>query len=317
MSKVGGHRNYGFGKSFAWAGKNALKGRYGHGHFATRAAHAARWTKFAAFAKSHGIRDVRDVTDDLFRAYASALAAHVETKTMSVRYAQNLVSSVNVVLGAMRGDRRIRLSPARGVGQRTDIRSHVPVGLDRALVNACVKGLNERGHDDVASVATLARDLGLRFREASLLDARQAANEAQQKGHVTITRGTKGGRGREFGRTVPVTAEGITSLQRAAAIQGSRENLIPDGMTFLAWRDHAYGVWRRSAQSATPIGGFHDLRAAYACERYEALTGHAAPVVAGHRAADREPDRAAREVISEELGHGRIEVVAAYVGSGR
>ena len=40
MGNVGGNRNYGYGKQLAWAGKNALADRYGHGHFATRAAHA-------------------------------------------------------------------------------------------------------------------------------------------------------------------------------------------------------------------------------------------------------------------------------------
>ncbi len=61
----------------------------------------------------------------------------------------------------------------------------------------------------------------------------------------------------------------------------------------------------------------NDLRAAYACERYAELTGHPAPVVAGHRSATREEDRAARTVIAQELGHGRIDVLGAYVGSAR
>jgi hypothetical protein len=65
------------------------------------------------------------------------------------------------------------------------------------------------------------------------------------------------------------------------------------------------------------LKGFHDLRAAYACDRYQALTGHPAPVVAGERAAAKGDDMAAREVLSAELGHGRVDVVSAYVGSAR
>ena len=87
-------------------------------------------------------------------------------------------------------------------------------------------------------------------------------------------------------------------------------------MNFREWRDHAYGVWGRSAE-ASHLAGFHDLRAAYACERYEALTGAPAPVVAGERRVERATDHAARAMISQEIGHGRIEVVAAYVGSAR
>ncbi len=42
MGKTGGRRNFGYGKQMAWAGKNALVGRYGGGRYATRAAHACR-----------------------------------------------------------------------------------------------------------------------------------------------------------------------------------------------------------------------------------------------------------------------------------
>jgi len=38
-------------------------------------------------------------------------------------------------------------------------------------------------------------------------------------------------------------------------------------------------------------------------------------VVAGERVADKREDQAAREIISAELGHGRVDVVSAYVGS--
>jgi len=32
MGRVGGERNFGYGKQMAWAGKNALSERYGDGH---------------------------------------------------------------------------------------------------------------------------------------------------------------------------------------------------------------------------------------------------------------------------------------------
>ncbi len=43
MGKVGGERNFGYGKQMAWAGKNALADRYGDGHYGTQAAHGDRW----------------------------------------------------------------------------------------------------------------------------------------------------------------------------------------------------------------------------------------------------------------------------------
>jgi hypothetical protein len=314
--KVGGRRNYGYGKTLAWAGKNALKDRYGKGHFATQAAHAARWAKFAEFAKREGIRDAGDVSREMVRAYASELASEVETKAMSVRYAQNLVSTVNVVLETMRGDRRVRLSPARLVGQRVNVRERAPASLDRRIVTERIAALEQHGQPCVAAVAALARNLGLRFREASLLDAREAHRQAVGTHRINVTRGTKGGRGKEVDRWVPVTPEGLISLVRAAALQENKENLLPEGASFRSWRDHAYGVWGR-ATDASALSGFHDLRVAYACERYETLTSAPAPVVAGKRIAGRDVDRAARAVIAQELGHGRVEVVAAYVGSAR
>jgi len=312
--KVGGNRNFGYGKSFAWAGKNALRDRYGQGHMATQAAHGARWSRFVEFARSEGTRDARNVTRELVQEYAASLAAQIEAGTMSIQYAQNLVSTVNVVLETMRHDRQLRLSPARLLGQRVNVRQHAPASLDRRLVADRLARLDEQGHERVSAVASLARELGLRFREASLLDAREAQRQALETGRVDITRGTKGGRGKEIARSIPVTPIAVAALARGAALQGDGTSLIPATMTFREWRDHAYGVWSR-ARSGSRLAGFHDLRVAYACERYEALTGAPAPVVAGKRIADRETDRAARLIIAGELGHGRISVGTAYLGS--
>jgi len=61
--------------------------------------------------------------------------------------------------------------------------------------------------------------------------------------------------------------------------------------------------------------GFHELRAAYACERYEQITQHRAPINGGQcYLVDRNLDRDARRQISYELGHGRIDVIGAYIG---
>lgn len=63
------------------------------------------------------------------------------------------------------------------------------------------------------------------------------------------------------------------------------------------------------------LKGFHELRAAYARERYEQLTGVTAPVNGGrdHRE-DRELDQHVRQQISHELGHNCIGVASSYIG---
>ena len=138
---------------------------------------------------------------------------------------------------------------------------------------------------------------------------RAALREAQERGVVTITAGTKGGRARE----VPVSERALASLERAAQAQGGDRSLVPASETWQSWREGTLREARELVQAHTGAG-LHDLRAAYACDRYEAITGHAAPVVAGERLADRGVDREARMTIAEELGHGRIDVVSAYVG---
>ena len=64
----------------------------------------------------------------------------------------------------------------------------------------------------------------------------------------------------------------------------------------------------------------HGLRHSYAQRRYEELTGGKAPTAGGppRRALSgpaKRADTAARLAIARELGHGRIEVAAQYLGA--
>jgi hypothetical protein len=314
--KVGGRRNFGYGKRLAWAGANALHDRYGEGCYGTRAAHAARWRLFAQFAQHQAVKDARDVTAELIERFGRSLSARVGVGELSVRYAQNLLSTVNVVLETMRGDRTLRIAPAALVGQRRSVRAAVPVSLDRSRVDAAIARAVAAGEERTALVAALARELGLRFREASLLDSRAALKEVAGHGAVNIVAGTKGGRGKHVDRWVPVSERALTTLREAARLQGCAANLIPADRDYRQWREHAYHVWQRVA-AAQGIRGFHDLRAAHACERYASLTGNLAPVVAGQRRATKHDDTAARVTLAHELGPGRTDVLAAYVGSSR
>ncbi len=317
MGSIGGSRNFGFGKQMAWAGAQALGDRYGAGHYATVAAHTERWGQFADWAKARlGIRDAREVSLETVVAYGHTLAEQVRQGTLSVAYAQNLLSTVNVVLEALRGDGTIRVSPAGLVGERTHVRDTPPPGLGSTAVQQCAQSLRESGHDRVAAVVELARDLGLRVREASMLDARAALREASTQGQINVTAGTKGGRGHHVDRWVPVSERAMGTLHRAANAQGASRNLIPPDKAWRQWNDHVHHRWAQASERHG-LGKLHDLRAAYACERYRALTGQPAPVVAGRRVVDAVRDRHARETIARELGHARIDVVGAYVGGAR
>lgn len=315
MGKIGGSRNFGYGKSMAWAGKQALMSAY-QGRFGTVAANANRWGTFSRFSVEQGVRDARLVTAELVAAFGHRLAEAVDRGEMKVSYAQNLLSSVNTTLSALRGDRLIRVSPSAVVGHRMSVRNAAPAGMDRDRVSAAVQDLRDAGHARAASVVELAREFGVREKEAVLMNLREARDQLRTRYAVDIREGTKGGRGRDVDRWVPASNRSVAILERAiAASQGAR-NLVPPGQNFRQVNNHLHHVVKEAFERHG-LKGLHDLRAAYACERYQQLTGHTAPAVAGFRSASREADMAARETISQELGHERTDVLSAYVGSGR
>ena len=316
MSKVGSHRNFGYGKQMAWAGKQALRDRYGNGRYGTINGHTERWGQFVNWCREERqIRDARSVDSDVVEGYGKSLKQSV-AEGMSPAYAQNLLSSVNVVLEAMRGDRQIRVAPAHLIGQRSRARTDAPAGLDQRIVRQCADRLRENGHERIAALVEIARALGLRLKEASLLNARIALGQAKKHGAVNITAGTKGGRGHRVDRWVPVSGAAIGCLVRAAAAQGRDRNLIPTDVSWRQWNSKVHHVWS-AVRNDFGLKKIHDLRAAYACQRYRQLTGSVAPVIAGRRCTDRSIDRAARQTIAQELGHARIDVVAAYIGGSR
>lgn len=317
-------RNFGCGKSPAHAGKVALDIAFGGGHFRTVDTHTQRWRLFTDWTRDvYGIRDMRDVTREHHVAYGKALALRVASSEIAVAYAQGLICSVNVTMRCLRGDNVVWISPSAAVGSRSTVRTTAPSALDLAVVKAAAKALRKAGHGHAAACLELARFVGLRVRETALLDVVEALEQARTLGYVIVTRGTKGGRQRRadpaIARHVPVTPEMIGVLERAAALaaeQGTR-NLIPADMSWVRFnrKIRTYAVCRILDDHG--LRRFHDARTAYACDRYEELTGFPAPVVAGRRQAFRDADRTARAIIACELGHGRIGVLRAYAGSSR
>jgi hypothetical protein len=303
-------RNHGWGRSMSYAGRQVLDARYAGGHFGTVATHAERWDAFCGWAKEQGVRDMRDIQPEHVAAYAAAM----REQGLAVSTAQNRISTINVVMGHAREGRWETVSPREVVGEaRSQVRTEAPATLCRGTYMAAVDALRAAGLERSAAVLGLARELGMRSEEASKADLPRLMREADTRGNVNIQDGTKGGR--DAPRWVPMTDAGRAALQAAmAARPDGSPNLLAPGETYRAWRE---GELRSGREILHEHGvrGYHDARAAYACERYAALTGHQAPAAAGERAAPRDLDRAARETIAHELGHGRADVCRAYVGS--
>ena len=84
--------------------------------------------------------------------------------------AQNRLSTCNTVLKALRGNSDIAINPAEALNaQRCHIRTEPPE-LSRVKLAAAQQELCNQGHNRIAALLGLCRELGLRSREAALLD---------------------------------------------------------------------------------------------------------------------------------------------------
>lgn len=312
-SAAGSSRNHGYGRDMAYAGQQALQEYYGGGHFATVATHSGRFNQFAEWARENGVRDIAlNDPQQLLEEYAAQIGRDRKAEILSAAYAQNLISSAQVVLRALTGNDRIKVSPAKYCGSRSNVRSAAPGSLDRSAVDKAVAAMHSSGLDRAAAVVVLARELGMREREAILADLPRLDAATRERGVVNIQDGAKGGR--TAVRLVPVSAAAHGALRTALAASpsGSR-NLLAPGESYKQFVASELRTGRQYLKDAGIIG-YHDCRAGYACERYAQLTGHAAPALAGERTAARELDMEARQQITHELGHGRIDVVVTYIG---
>jgi len=121
---------------------------------------------------------------------------------------------------------------------------------------------------------------------------------------------TKGGKYRE----VPISTTAQRTLLNEAKQLAGNGSLIPATMRY---RDQ---LQRFKAQCAKAgIHGVHGLRHQYAQTRYEKLAGWKCPAAGGPTskqltAEQKVIDRQARQTISLEMGHHRIQVTAIYLG---
>jgi len=314
-------RNFGWGRQLSYAGPQALRDLFGGGHYGTVKAYGDRWQAFVRWCRSEdgpGFNDSRQINRQTLLDYAGYLRQQVEQGAICIATAQNRLSSVNRTMAALRGDQYVKVpSPSKALGmRRTSVRLSVPQGQDREQVKRIVDVLCEHQMPRAAAIAQLARATGMRLREAILADLPRLQREAEQLGKINIQDGTKGGRsGASAHRWV--TVDDHIRIALAFALQVS-----PDGSHNLLAPDENYLDFQQRMVRPTRyilhkhnLKGFHELRAAYACNRYEQITHHLAPINGGsYYQLDRHLDREARVQISYELGHGRIDVASAYIG---
>ncbi len=121
---------------------------------------------------------------------------------------------------------------------------------------------------------------------------------------------TKGGRE----RTIPVRTEAQRDVLNRARRLAGFGSLIPSNRNYV----HQMRVYEGNTCRAG-LSKMHGLRHAYAQNRYEELTGWKAPAAGGPDTRSltpeqRETDRKARLLISQEFGHEREQITAVYLG---
>ncbi|ATN32587.1 integrase [Rhizobium sp. ACO-34A] len=153
----------------------------------------------------------------------------------------------------------------------------------------------------------LQQAFGLRREESIKLQPRYA----DRGDHIALKGSwTKGGRE----RTVPITtAEQRVILDHAHVLAGAG-SLIPAHLTYIQQR-HVYDGQCKAAG----LSHMHGLRHRYAQQRYEALTGWKPPAAGGPSVKQLTPeqrivDLEAKQQISRELGHERIQITSVYLG---
>jgi site-specific recombinase XerD len=268
-----------------------------------------RFSQFCQFAKGEGANKLEKVDAAIVIKYGQELAAKVEAGQLSASTAQNLVSAVNSVMyTATKGDWK-SVSPTKDcqIQQRCAVRESTPPSLEREAYGKALDAVREAHGDRAAAVVEVCRELGLRSKEASLLNAKIALSEAKSRGSVTVADGTKGGQDRTFS----ISPQQLSVLERAASAQGADRSLMPKTENWKSWQEGGLRAIRETVKGS--LGeGLHSLRSGFACEKYQEITGHNAPCAGG--GATSAQDKDARMVITEILGHHRLDVMTEYVG---
>ncbi|MBA6062447.1 integrase domain-containing protein [Pseudomonas juntendi] len=280
-------RNFGYGRQLSYAGPQALRDMFGGGHYGTVKAHSDRWQAFVKWCRPEqgpGINDARQIDRKVLADYAAYLRNLVRHSDLAVSTAQNRLSSVNRTMAALRGDQCVKLpSPSKALSmQRSGVRHAIPHGQDRKQVKQIVDALCSRDQRRAAAIVLLARASGMRLRETILADLPRLSREANDLGRINIQDGTKGGRsGASAPRWIVVDdhIRGALVFARQVSPTGSRNLIALQESYFDVLRDIVRPA--RDILHAQNLKGFHELRAAYACERYEQITQHRAPINGG------------------------------------
>ncbi len=154
----------------------------------------------------------------------------------------------------------------------------------------------------------LRREESMKFQPEFALDGQWIDNAKYIVLKPTWTKGKRG-------RTIPISNENQRKeLRKAYALaQKNGGSMIPKEKSYKSHKSNF-----ESVTHALGVGQTHGLRHGYAQTRYLELMGFPCPAVGGSRSLTSEEiakDKEIRMLISEELGHSRINITSVYLGS--
>ena len=170
--------------------------------------------------------------------------------------------------------------------------------------------------EDQKRVLPIYMNLSLRLQEEFGLRREEAAkfilSKAQYKNHIKLKSSwTKGGRE----RIISIINENQRKLLNEIQEFAPNQSLIPSHMNYGQYISH-----HKHILAGAKIPGSHGLRHQYAQQRYIKLANGILPPRMGGKAQselndeERKIDIQARLIVSQELGHSRLDIARQYLG---
>ena len=311
-------RNFGLkNRDMTLALKNALKEQgYAYKTIDDYTKHAS---SFVAFIESNLVTTLNEIKREHVEKYGLYVQNKFHLGDISLGTAHMKICAVNTLLRCARMDEKLSVYTVKDM--KILKRNHI-AKENKSSSSEKHKEIKSFVSERLAAQLDLQRYLGLRFKESCLIDATKASKEAQLRGSVRITEGTKGGRS----RIILVHSEQQRSaLTEAAKIQGKDKSMIPPELSYKTYKNQYYAEVRMHSFH------FHSERHAFANNEYRRLMKVDSPVISGcshgkehiaylaiklnvsHKEAKMR-DLNVRQKIAEFLGHGRISITNNYLG---
>lgn len=286
-------------------GFNHILDRNKDGSFATRSNRQRMLSLFAAQLKKAGYKTNEMRPSDLKGRHINALIRQWKSDGVSTGTIKNRMSNLRWLAEKIGKSDMIKDNATYGIENRKYI-----TNVDKSLRT---DNLNlEQLSPHVRQSIELQKQFGLRREEAMKFSPDYALGGYDPYSAPVLKikpSWSKGGRARE----IPITSDAQRDALMSALTIAGDGSLIPLDSSY---KQHL-GLFERETR-AIGLGQTHGLRHLYAQNRYRELTGFDCPAVGGIidlTDAQKALDLAARQTISNELGHNRLSVTGIYLGS--